>query len=233
MKIKYFLLLILMFLFYLRVNAQDYNETSTHIFWQEDKLLTEKDFQGNGSAYDKSRLYCDSLDMCCVAFIGVYAVLDIPKTEKDRGRLLEKAYFVPMFEKPTSYILSENDSLYIKKQQIVFDIYELSARHARMQLEEYQKKMGSPYGTISIMFSTVSNDTKKYRDKLVKEYTNDVYLQKKENAYYIWRSFIDEKLEELKQYATTTEDRLRACTQKPIDKKYISPDTIIGNLSND
>lgn len=180
-----------------------------------------------------SLFLCDSLDMCTMAYLGVYAVLDIPKKEKDRGKLLEKAYFVPMFEKTTSYIIIDNDSMGVEKQQILFDIYELSARYARKQLKEYLEIMGNNYGVVSIMFTTAKNDTKKLRDIFVDKYTEDVYIQKKENAYSEWRFFINEKLEEVKEYATTTEDYHRAYIDKPIDKKYIFPDNIIGDLFNE
>lgn len=230
---KYFLLSFFLILFYVQVNCQEYDETKTHIFWKNDRVLSQKDFQGDGSHYDRSQYLCDSLNMCYMAFLGVYTALDIPKKQRDRGKLMEKAYFVPMFEKTTSYIIEENDSIGIQKQQIVFDIYELSARYARKELDRYQKEMRPAYGIISIMFSTVAKDSENFRKKLVGEYSKDVYIQQRDNAYAEWRLLIDDKLEEWKQYATTAEDHHRAYVGEPIDKKYIFPDTIIGSFTND
>lgn len=230
MNIKHFSLFLFLVLFCLQVNCQEYHETETHIFWKNGRSLSYKDFQGDGSYYGRSKYLCDSLNMCYMAFVGVYTVLDIPKKEKDRGRFLEKPYFVPMFDKTTSYIIGENDSIGIQKQQIIFDIYELSARYARKELDRYKKEMGSAYGTISIMFSTVADNLEKFRQALVDEYTKDVYIQQRNNAYSEWRLLVDDKLEESKEYATTTEDYHRAYIKEPIDKKYIFPDTIIGNL---
>lgn len=237
MNKKWTISFLLFISFVLQISSQEYDETVTHLFWTKDRLLTQYDFQGNGSFYDKSKLLCDSLNMCCVAYVGVYSVIDIPKNKKDRGKLLEKVYFVPMFEKTTSYIIENSSSSEIEKQQIIFDIYELSARSARKKLIELQQQtdsinQGSTYGILSTMFTTIKDNTKNMRDQLINEYTEDVYIQKRKNSFNEWRASIDEKLKESEEYQTTEEDRHRAFSGKPIDKKYIMPKSIIGNLSD-
>ncbi|MDD6209432.1 MAG: hypothetical protein PUB21_02380 [Bacteroidales bacterium] len=232
---RFFILLFFTGLLSFEIKSQEIFETEsdTHIFWQENRVLKKEDFQGNGESYEKSRFYCDSLDMCTVASVGVYAVLDIPKKRKSRGKLFERAYFVPMFEKATSYILNENDSLGTEKQQIVFDIYEISARYARKELNRYFGEMGNSYGAISLLFSTVNADAKKLKKELIDAYTKDVYILRTDSAYYKWREFIDNGLENFKEYATTPEDCYRAITKKPLDKRYIEPEMIVGNLFED
>lgn len=205
-------------------------ESKTHIFWQESRKLNKNDFQGDGSSNARSRMHCDSLNLCTVASVGVYSVLDIPKKEKDRGRLLEKAYFVPMFEKATSYSIPPTDSIDIMNQQIVFDIYELSARMSRKKLKEFLDLMPNAYGGASIMFKTIDDDASEYRKKMVGKFTRETYILQKDSAYHTWRVHIDNALKETEQFKTSDDDRLRAITKKPIDKAYIMPNTIMGNL---
>jgi len=234
---KYSIIFIILTGFCFQTKSQEISleraESDTHIFWQSERKLTEVDFKGDGKSFEKSQVFCDSLDMCTMASIGVYAVLDIPEKKKDRGKLFEKAYFVPMFEKATSYILKESDSIGIKQQQLTFDVYELSARYARKQLEEFTNLNKNSYGMVSIMFKTIKDDAKKMRDKIVDASTHDIYIIKNDSAYYKWRSFIDEGLNSLKEYATTLEDCRRAINNGPLDKKYIESETLISLFKED
>lgn len=203
-------------------------ESSTHIFWQSDRQLTKNDFKGNGSNNPKFIKYCDELDLCTSAFVGVFAIWDIPKKKRKRGELIEKAYFVPAFEKNTSYILN-NDTAGIKKQKIVFDIYELSTRFARQQLTHFQDSMPG-YGITTIMFKTVEFRAIEMRTKLIDSFTNDVYINKIEGAYKLWRDRIDKMLNDSEKYATRTEDCYRFIKGEPIEKEYIKAKNIVGNL---
>ena len=216
-------------------NYDSRTETNTHIYWQPDRVLTKEDFQGDGSSYEKSRLFCDSLDMCTMAFLGYFKILDIPKKEKDRGLLLEIAYFAPMFEKNTSYILDDKDPLGVAKQQVIFDIYEVFARMTRRKFKELYKELGAEghYGVLSIMFTTTTGDFEKKRKDIVGAYSREVYIEKKDSAYYQWRELVDEGLSSLSEYATTIEDCERAIKGKPLDKRYITPEFIMGNLFED
>jgi hypothetical protein len=203
-------------------------ESQRHIFWQPDRVLTERDFQGDGTQNPKFVKYCDELDLCVVASTGVFAVLDIPKKKRKRGELIEKAYFAPAFEKSTSFII-KLDSTGIAKQKVVFDIFEVSARFARQQLQHLQDSVGG-YGIISIMFKSVEARAIEMRTSLVDSYTKDVYIDKKEGAYEIWRERVDKLLAESKEFATKPEDCYRFVKNASIDENYEMAKTVIGNL---
>jgi len=205
-------------------------ESSTHIFWQSDRQLTKSDFKGDGSHNPRFIKYCDELDLCTSAFVGVFAVLDIPKKKRKRGELIEKAYFAPAFEKNTSYIL-KNDTTGIKKQQVIFDIYEISTRFARQQLAHFQDSIPG-YGITTIMFKTVESKALEMRTYLIDSYTKDVYIDKTEGAYKAWRARIDKMLSDSKEYATRPEDCYRFVKNEPIEKGYIKAKYIVGNLNN-
>ncbi len=204
-------------------------ESKRHIFWQPDRVLTEKDFQGDGTQNSKFVKYCDELDLCVVASTGVFAVLDIPKNKRKRGELIEKAYFAPAFDKSTSFIL-KLDSTGIAKQKVVFDIFEVSARFARQQLQHLQDSVGG-YGIISIMFKSVESRAIEMRTSLVDSYTKDVYIDKKVGAFEIWREKVDKLLAESNEFATKPEDCYRFVKNEPIVENYEMAKTVIGNLN--
>ena len=201
-------------------------ETETHIFWQPDVVLTEDDFQGKVPNDTSMTSLCEKKGICTVGYYDVCSVLDIPKRKRKRGKLLEKAYFAPVFEKTTSYIMN-GDTTGIKNEKIIFDIKELVARYARKELVRLQKKMEA-YGTISIMFKSVEADSKKMEEMLISNYVYDLYTSKKEGAYEDWRKKIDTMLEETKEFTTKPEDCHRFATGKPIDKNYKMAKKIIG-----
>ena len=203
-------------------------ESETHIFWQEKTVLTSNDFQGDCSGNPTQTKYCEELNLCVNAYVGVFAILDIPKKKRKRGELLEKAYFAPAFEKTTSCIL-KLDTLGIEKQKITFDIYELSARFARKELAYLQDSIGG-YGVVSIFFKSVETKAIEMRNSLVDSYTQDVYINNRNGAYEEWRAKIDKLLEETKKYATKPEDCFRFVKNEPIDENYKMAETIVGNL---
>lgn len=204
-------------------------ESQRHIFWQPERVLTEKDFQGDGTQNPKFVKYCNELDLCVVASTGVFAVLDIPKKKRKRGVLIEKAYFAPAFEKSTSFII-KFDSTGIAKQKVVFDIFEVSARFARQQLQHLQDSVGG-YGIISIMFKSIEARANEMRTSLVDSYTKDVYIDKKAGAFEIWRERVDKLLAESNEFATKPEDCYRFVKNAPIDENYEMAKTVIGNLN--
>lgn len=175
-------------------------ESHRHIFWQPDRILTEKDYQGDGAQNPKFVKYCEELDLCVYASTGVFAVLDIPKKKRKRGELIEKAYFAPAFEKSTSFIL-KLDSTGMAKQKLVFDIFEVSARFARQQLQHLQDSVGG-YGIISMMFKSIEARAIEMRTTLIDSYTMDVYIDKKVGAFEIWREEVDKLMAETKEFVT-------------------------------
>lgn len=207
-------------------NLRTANES--HLFWQPEKALKHTDFQGDASKIPNAEKYCDTVGLCAVASLGLFTVLDIPKKKKLRGKLKEKVYVVPAFEFATSYIV-QNDSLGILKQQVVFDMYELSARYIRKELSLMLEKTDS-YGTLSIWLNTIKGDAEKLRTKMVDSYTKDVYIDNRPGAYLEWKEKVDSTLKDLEEFVTKPEDCLRFATKQPIDKNYEMAKTIMGKL---
>lgn len=203
-------------------------ETEKYIFWQPNRTLKQEDFKANGSKNPIFVRYCEDFDLCAMAAIGVHAVLDIPKKKRKRGKLIEKAYFAPAFEKTMSYLLKE-DSMEIAKQKLVFDIYEVSTRLARRELAHLQDSV-SGYGIISKMFKTVEAKAVEFRKAMVDSFTKDVYIYKRDGAYLKWRARVDELLVNLNEFATKPEDCYRFVKNIPIDDRYIEAPKVIGNL---
>ncbi|SHG48412.1 hypothetical protein [Flagellimonas flava] len=203
-------------------------ESETHIFWQPDKKLKQTDFKADATKIQNAIRYCDTVGLCTVASLGVFAVLDIPKKKKQRGRLREKVYVAPAFEFSTSYIV-RTDSLGIEKQQVVFDMYELSARYIRKELGLMLERADA-YGTLSIWLKTIENDAQKLRTEMVDSYTKDVYINNRPGAYLEWKEKVDSTLNDLKEFATKPEDCHRFVTKQPLDDKYKMAKTVVGRL---
>lgn len=203
-------------------------DSETHIFWQFDKELKATDFRADVTKIPRAEKYCDTIGLCTVASIGVFAVMDVPKKKKLRGKLREKIYIAPAFEYGTSYRV-KNDSLGIEKQQIVFDICELSARWMRKELAEMVNKMDA-YGTLALWFKTLESDAKKTRDTMIDDFTKDVFLFRRKGAYKEWKENIEKELQALEQFATKPEDCYRFVTEKPLDENYEMAENIIGKL---
>ena len=187
-----------------RIQDSLITNSATHMFWQPNKELLSENFQGTMSPQLKS--YCDTFNLCTVASVGVFSVLDVPKKRKNRGRMLEKVYFAPAFEYATS-VYSPNDSMGIKKQQVVYDIYELSTRIARRNLKQIVDSMGvASYGTRYIFFKTLESEAMEIRNQMVDGFTRDVYILNKDSAYFDWKTAVDGQLEKLSDFATTQEE---------------------------
>ncbi len=169
--------------------------------------------------------------MCTMAFVGIFATLDVPTKVSNRGKLMEKYYFVPVFEKSSSYILKK-DTAGVKKQQIIYDIYEISARFARKKMKQYQDSLVG-YGSATLVFKTVEADAAEFRTELVNAYTTELYVNTNESAYDLWRERIDILLANTQKYATRDEDYLRVIKKQPLSKKYTTPKQFIGDLKTD
>lgn len=203
-------------------------ESETHIFWQSGKKLNRTDFQGDATKIPNAEKYCDKVGLCTVASLGVFTVLDIPKRKKQRGILREKIYIAPAFEISTSYIV-QNDSSGIEKQQVVFDMYELSARYMRKELSSMVNKMDA-YGNLSLWLKTIEDKAQELRTRMVDAYTKDVYIDNRPGAYLEWKEKLDSTLKDLEEFATKPEDCYRFVIKKPLDKNYEMAKTVVGKL---
>ena len=206
-------------------------ETNNYLFWHQDRPLQPSDFKGSGSRFLKHNEYCNKYNMCTMAFVGIFSTLDVPTKVSNRGKLMEKYYFVPVFEKSSSYILKK-DCAGVKKQQIIYDIYEISARFARKKMKQYQDSLEG-YGSATLVFKTVEADAAQFRTELVNAYTTDLYVNKNENSYDLWRERINILLTNTEKYATKDEDYLRALKKQPLSKKYTTPKQFIGDFNAD
>ena len=219
--------LYIFFLSFTLYSQCDTLRNETHIFWCEEYTLQFSDFQDT-SRLAKHLEWCESKSLCWGAYTGLFSVMDIPKKEKDQQRKEEVIYFAPAFELKTSYRLT-SDSLDYLKQIIVFDMYELAARKCRIQLDSLYKT-NPTIGIKGIFFKSVEIEVNANLGKMVKAYTNEVYIQKLEGSFLKWRTLIDNLLNETKEFQTTTNDRLRFIQNKPIIKGYIKAPKVIGNL---
>jgi len=203
-------------------------KNNTYIFWQENIKLKASDFHNDGKDIPNAVKYCDTTGLCTVGAFGLFAVLDIPKKKRKRGKLKEKVYIVPAFDIAKSYRI-KNDSLGVEKQQIVFNIYELSARWMRRELKKLSETM-NVYGTLSIWLITIKKDAMKIAEKMVNRFTYEVFIKSKPNAYQKWKEQIDEMLLETKEFKTSNEEIKRFKLGKPILKEYKMADRLMGNL---
>lgn len=212
----------------LSIHAQSATtETERYVFWLEDREIGFEDFKSPGDSAIEAKL--TPLGIHAVASVGLWWVMDVPKKKRDRGRLLEKVYMAPAFDKSESYMLVR-DSFQLKTQILYFDILEVLARHARRQLQAISDSMGHYYGTSWIMCSTIMGDTKEMQKKVYDSYTREVLIERVEGAYEEWRRNIDEALNETVQWATKEEERERFIRQEPILPGYIRSPDILGPM---
>lgn len=195
----------------------DSMRSSTHIFWNAEYQIQMSNFEDTISI-QTYRKKCDSISLCWGACVGLWTIIDEPKKKRNRGKLIEKAYFAPAFETAKSYRFN-SDSIGYLTQVLIFDVYELTARKCRLDIEHYYNEMPY-YGTKLIMFKKVESKNKEVLKGLVGSITNDIYIEKKDNAYIDWRTTIDDLLRETEKYATTNKDRIRFVTNEPLSKEY-------------
>jgi hypothetical protein len=225
--------LILTFWFFILsfdINGQQIYPTrdSVHIFWQPDLKITLNDYKGDSTKEVMAILR--KYDFSASASVGIWTVLDIPKKKNERGKKLEKAYFAPAFERTTSFTLT-NDTLEIVKQNLYFDICEIWARWARKELQSIQDTMKS-YGSISIMYTTIKKEMNDKKVEMYRSYFKDVFINKKEGSFQLWRDEVHKTLNNSTEWATKPEECYRLMSKKPIDDSYIMAPTLIGPLPN-
>ncbi len=222
-----------LFLFILAVNAKaqisNTTETDKHIFWQPGRKLTFNDFKGDtiGGKYKDSY---KKAGLKAMSYIGLWSILDVPKKKKDRGKLFEKAYAVPAFDKAASYILT-TDTAELALQQLYFDFEEVFARTARSQFAGMQDSVKA-YGILWTMFSTVIADIKTNKARYYDAITKDIIINKKTGALVEWQQTVHKLLIESKQWATKPEDSQRFITGKPIEKDYEQSADLAAPMQN-
>ena len=208
-------------------------ENTTYIVWSADRPLSEQDFLG-----DSTRVVPEAMelfrkfDLGASASVGIWSVVDIPdKKLIRRGERQEHIYVVPLFEKTRSFIIND-DTLAVKLQQVVFDIYEWTSRFMRKELQSFQDSMGGATGSQAVVYETIRNNSKKMRDMLVGQYSREVYIEKQEGAYDKWRKFIDGQLESLKEYATGEAEWQRFLKGEPILPDYVRVKNVISGAQS-
>lgn len=200
---------------------------STHIFWQPNLTITYQDYESKMPSQQLERMM-DEYGFSASASVGIWSVLDIPKKKKDRYKKFEKVYFAPAFDKTTSYTKT-NDPIQISMQNTYLDICEVWARWARQELSTMQDSMKG-IGTLTIFYMTVKQEMEDKRKAMSKNYTRDVYIQKKPNAFQEWRLLIEKMLKEKVQWSTKPEECYRLMTKKPIEDDYIKAPTVVDVL---
>ena len=190
-------------------------EDSIHIYWQPKIEINKDDFRFDGRKEPNAELYCQKVKLCACAATNINIVIDTPKDSTSNA--FEKIYIAPVLEKTKSYIFG-NDEDGILQQKVVFDIEEWSARYARQQLEETLSQFGKRRGSIITWHKVVLQNARTERTKMIDQFTLDVYLQPKKNAYKNWRSKVDKLLKNLKKYATTENECQRIMNGVPLDE---------------
>jgi hypothetical protein len=202
---------------------------SVHIFWQPNVKLTYSDYQGKPSSQVEEIM--EKYQFSAASSGGIWSILDIPKSKKDRKKKFEKVYFAPVFDRTASFAKS-NDSLQIEMQNLYFDINEVWARWARKQLQKWQDSTKAT-GTLTIMYMTVKKDMNNHRLDMYRAYFDEVFVNKNEGAFTKWRKDIDELLEETRSWATTPAECYRLMSKKPIELGYIEAPAVVGPLNGE
>jgi hypothetical protein len=221
------LLFLTMLIFNCSKAQSDSSETDTHIFWTHDRELSMEDFQQEDPP-DKYSLFCDSINLCWGAATGFYSALDVPKRRRDKKTKYEEVYFAAAFDKTLSYRMND-DTLQFELQKLMFDLQELVVRLARRDLQALYDSMPA-IGTKSIWFNTVKARAEKFHKSKVAEFTYEIYILNLEGAYDKWKKYIEDGLEETKEYQSTFRDTYRFVKGRPIKPKYEEAKRVLGNL---
>ena len=208
----------------INLNAQ-LTETKKDLYWQPERKIEFSDYQSisNDECVKYNKMYGVHLQ----ASIGFRWAVDVPK--KWNGKI-DKGYIVPVFCKNCSCKLSE-DTLELKTDQLLFDITEICARRARIDLDNFQKT-GNIDNPNSMFFISMKNKWEEEKRKFFGAAINEILLEKQDGAYEKWRKTTDELLEETKDFATKPEDCYRIVLGKPIVKGYKKAKMITGDLRN-
>ncbi len=206
-------------------------ENETHIFWQENRRLTQEDFGGKDPIDPKLISYCDTMGMCSMAYVGLFSVLDVPKRKSQFGKLMEKVYFAPAFDKSYSYIIGD-DTIGFHAQKLVFDINEITARKARMELQALKDSMPQTFGVYWNFFKTAEAKALSFEHTMMQSFIQDVYVNGTVNNIGLekWEDIVHEFLDKTQEYATKPKECYRFVVNKPIEKGYKMAENVVGNL---
>jgi hypothetical protein len=218
---------LLLCLNFLQIKGQILIETDSLKFWQSNLNLNNSDFKGDTTTANALK-WKEKINLLASSGVSVVRFLDIPKKKKNRGKMLEKAYFVPCWRKHQSYTFT-TDSFEIEKQKLYFDIAEMICRMARKDIDSLQNT-SKAYGMLYFTYVDIANHYCEKFGEFHREYTQAVFVRKEEKAYKLWRDTTHAKLKELDKYATTQIDCQRVITNIPVDKEYILSPTIYGQL---
>jgi hypothetical protein len=225
---KYLLVALLLFGNVLSLAAQELHITrdSAYICWQPGLKITSQDYKGKPDTAT-IKLFA-KYQISAQANVGISSVLDVPAKKSERLKKFEKVYFAPTFDRLASCVKS-NDTLQIAMQNFYLDICELNARWARQQLQAVQDSTKTP-GTLIVVYKTVEYKMNERRLNMYDAYFNDVFVNKRENAFNEWRKKIQQQLDESVRWQTTPEECHRLITQKVIEPNYIMAPEVVGVL---
>lgn len=213
-------------------SQQEYpTETRTHVFWQKSRVLSQDDFGGPNPTDPKLISYCDTLGMCSMAYVGLYSVLDVPKKKSKQGELMDLVYFAPAFDKSKSYIIGE-DSLGYQAQKLVFDIKEITARKARMELQVFRDSMPNTFGVNWTFYKSAEAKAIDFEHLMMQSFIHDVYLNNDVNVDGLkkWEDTVKEFLNKTEEYATKPEECYRFVINEPFVKGYKKAKKVTGNI---
>jgi hypothetical protein len=198
-------------------------ENDSFLFWQPNIKLEFQDYKGDTNTNGMN--LCRKYDIHNIAEVHINSILDVPKKKGKRGKLLEKAYFAPVFCKYCSFSIKE-DSIEVMHDQLFLDIAEYCSRTARIKLDSLRQIMPG-YGTYWIMYSTVKANMDELMQNMFSSYGYELLVKKDSSAYDRWREAIKKGLENTKQFATKPEDCYRLLSNIPVDINYIKSETIM------
>jgi hypothetical protein len=206
-------------------------ENESHIFWQKDRILTQDDFKGSDPRDPKLISYCDTMGMCSMAYVGLFSVLDVPKKRSQYGKLMEIVYFAPAFDKSNSYIIGE-DTLGFLAQKLVFDIKEITARKARIELQSLRDSMQNAFGVYWNFYKSAEASAIDFEHVMMQNFIQDVFVNGEVNPHGLnkWEEIVEDFLERTDEYATKPEECYRFVINKPFVKGYKMAKMVTGNL---
>jgi hypothetical protein len=197
------------------------------IYWQNDKRLTFQDF--NGKVGDCGpELIDDSIKIEVSACLGIWSILDVPKSWK-KGVDYERFYFVPVFNVKKSWAKS-TDSIAILKQQVFFDMTELATRWARKELYTLREETENATGTTAIFYSTIKKEMQEFKQEMYASYFDAVFRTNSLDSLQSWVDFTAEMLKETKEFETKEIEFERIITGKS-EKGYKKAKKIIGPMN--
>lgn len=135
----------------------------------------------------------------------------------------------PVFNVNKSWAKS-NDSIAILKQQVYFDLSELSARWARKELYSLREKAGNSTGTTAIYYETIRQKMQEMKQGAYASYFDAVFRTNSLDSLQNWVDFTTEMLEKTNNFETKAIEFERIINDKP-EKGYKKAQRIIGRLN--